>query len=153
MRRRLPVDELLEFDSRSVVKFMKHFTKQLGMNGNPSWDISGTLKSPFHCHEAQMALIIDRWNILRHVFECGMSTSIIERDSRGRGSISLNFKVAEAALSFSASPADDIDQYEGEGEAWGRLRFRRESLAPTHATDPTTDSLATVSYRDQHMTL
>lgn len=32
MRRRLPVDELLEFDS--VVKFMKHSTKLLGIGAS-----------------------------------------------------------------------------------------------------------------------
>lgn len=34
MRRRLPVDELLEFDSRRVVKFMKHSIKQLRITGD-----------------------------------------------------------------------------------------------------------------------
>jgi len=48
-----------------------------------------------------------------------MSISIIERDSRERGSISLYFRVAEAALGISASPADDIDQYEGRRSAGG----------------------------------
>jgi hypothetical protein len=47
MRRRLPVDELLELEFDSVVvKFMKHSTKQLRINGNRG--ISGTLRSPFY---------------------------------------------------------------------------------------------------------
>jgi hypothetical protein len=57
--KRLSADELLDFDSRSVVKFMKHSTKQLGISGNRG--ISGNLRSPFYRHEAQMALVIDRW--------------------------------------------------------------------------------------------
>lgn len=39
----------------------------------------------------------------------------------GRGSISLYFRLAEAALSFSASPVADIDQDE---EARGRLSIQ-----------------------------
>jgi hypothetical protein len=46
-----------------------------------------------------------------------MSISVIERDSRGRGSISLYFRVADAALNFSASPVADIDQEEGSRSA------------------------------------
>ncbi len=49
---------------------------------------------------------------------CGRSISIIERDSRRRESISLYFTVAEAALSFSASPVADIDQV-GEAKTRG----------------------------------
>ena len=46
-----------------------------------------------------------------------MSISVIERDSGGRGSISLYFRLTEAALSFSASPVADIDQDEGKRSA------------------------------------
>jgi hypothetical protein len=76
-----------------------------------------------------------------------MSTSVIGRDSRGRGSISLYFRVAEAAFSFSASPVADIDQVR-EGEARGQLSIHgRESLVPTH---PTSDSLAVVLQSPAH---
>jgi hypothetical protein len=63
-----------------------------------------------------------------------MSISVIERDSRGRGSISLYFRVAEAALSFSASLVFGIDQDEGRRIAGAVSIHGRESLAPTHAT-------------------
>jgi hypothetical protein len=73
-----------------------------------------------------------------------MSISIIERDSRGRGSISLYFRVAEAALSFSASPVDDIDQYEGRRSV-GAVEYPWEGEPCPNACDPTSDSLASLS--------
>ena len=78
-----------------------------------------------------------------------MSISVIERDSRGRRSISLYFRVTEAALSFSASPVADIDQDDGRGSA-GAIEYPWEGEP---CPDPTSDSLAALSYKVQHMTL
>jgi len=47
-----------------------------------------------------------------------MSISVIERDSRGAWIDIALFGVAEAALSFSASPVADIDQV-GEAKTRG----------------------------------
>jgi len=81
-----------------------------------------------------------------------MSISVIGRDSRGRGSISLYFRVAEAALSFSASPVADIDQGEGRRSA-GAIEYPWEGEPSPDVCDPTSDSLTTLSYKVQHMTL
>lgn len=81
-----------------------------------------------------------------------MSISVMERDSRGRGSISLYFRVAEAALSFSASPATDIDQGGGRRSARA-IVYPWEGEPCPDACEPTSDSLATWSYKGQHMTL
>lgn len=50
-----------------------------------------------------------------------MSISVIGCDDTGWGSISLYFRVAEAALSFSASPVADIDQ--GERRSAGAVEY------------------------------
>ncbi|SRR6266576_4194868 len=62
------------------------------------------------------------------------------------------FRVAEAALSFSASPVADIDQDEGRRSA-GAIEYPWEGEPCPDACDPTSDSLATLSYKIQHMTL
>jgi hypothetical protein len=80
------------------------------------------------------------------ILACGMSISVMERDSRGRGSISLYFRVTEATLSFSASPVADIDQDDAGRRSAAAVEYPGRALP--RRMRPTSDSLATLSYKD-----
>jgi hypothetical protein len=62
------------------------------------------------------------------------------------------FQSGRSGAQLSASPVADIDQDEGRRSA-GAVEYPWEGEPCLDACDPTSDSLATLSYEVQHMTL